>query len=106
MSEWTVDTLKELLEQRFEAERRALDIQSAELARRLDILNHAHMEAVRVQNTYVPREMFEQYREATSKAMSLREGQSKGITSTVGFVITLVVALTGVIGVVALIATR
>ena len=106
MSEWTLETLKELMEQRFEAERRALEIQSTELARRLDILNHAHEEAVRVQNTYVPREVFEQYRAATSSALSLREGQAKGITATVGLIITLVVALTGVVGVVVLIATR
>ena len=85
-SRWTVDTLKELIEQQFAAMDKALALKSEELSRRLDILNHAHERAVEVQHTYVPREVFEafierfdEYKETTNRALILREGQSRGV---------------------------
>lgn len=49
-----------LFEQKLLAAEKALQLQALEYERRLEALNHAHAEAVKVQNTYVPRELFEQ----------------------------------------------
>lgn len=47
------------LEERDWAADQALSKAERELARRLDLLNHAHEEAQRVLNTYLPRESWE-----------------------------------------------
>src|ERR1051326_2906122 len=48
-----IESLKELIETGLKARDKALEVQSAEYARRLDALNHAHEQAVEVQRTYV-----------------------------------------------------
>jgi predicted ATPase len=111
VSGWTVDTLKALHEQRFTAMDKALALQSGELSRRLDILNHAHEKAVEVQHTYVPREVFEkalealearfdEYKATTNRALILREGQSRGVGLTANVFATVVTVLVAIIGIV------
>jgi hypothetical protein len=59
MIEWTIDTLKALIDERFVALDKALELQAAEYERRLAALNHAHEKAVAVQHTYVTQEKYE-----------------------------------------------
>ena len=87
ISGWTVDTLKELHEQRFQAMDTALELKAEELSRRLEILNHAHEQAREIQSTYVPREVFEgfvqaftEYKDTTNRALILREGKTEGFS--------------------------
>lgn len=47
------------VEKAFAALERAQELAYTELQRRLDVLNHAHQEAQRVQDTYLPREVWE-----------------------------------------------
>lgn len=54
-----IRTQRETLEERLDAMDKALDIQTKEVARRLLDLNHAHERAKELQNTYVPRELYE-----------------------------------------------
>jgi hypothetical protein len=108
MSDHTIDTLKELMETRFEAIDVASELQRKELSRRLDILNHAHEQAVEVQNTYVPREVFDGYKETTSKALLLSQGRAEGVATTSDLllkILPLVIAIAA-IAVTILIATR
>lgn len=51
--------LKELHNLRFENEKLARELAARELARRLDDLNHAHAQAVEVQQTYVTKDVYE-----------------------------------------------
>lgn len=111
MSEWTLDTLKELFEARFAAIDTATTIHTKELARRLDILNHAHERAVEVQHTYVPRELFEafehvfeEYKSQTNRALVLREGQARGIGMSAGALVGALTAVAAVISVVIVLA--
>jgi uncharacterized coiled-coil protein SlyX len=50
---------------------KALTKQAAEYERRLDELNHAHAEAVRVQNTYVTADKYEDYIEQSARARDI-----------------------------------
>lgn len=54
-----VARLREAIETHVTHVREGSTADKMELARRLDILNHAHEEAQRVLNTYVPRTVFE-----------------------------------------------
>jgi len=97
-AEWTISTLKALVEQRFTDMDKALEIQTKELSRRLDSLNHAHEKAVEIQHTYVPREVFDHstqsiakefsdYKTATSRALVLTEGVKSGSSAVIAYVI-------------------
>ncbi len=66
---------------------KALDVQTKELHRRLDALNHAHEQAVEVQNTYVTEEKFEAFvarfeenKTVTGEALTLARGNVQGRT--------------------------
>jgi len=50
---------EQAVEQRFNAHDKALELAAGELGRRLEILNHAHQQAMEVQRTFVPRELHE-----------------------------------------------
>lgn len=52
---------KALIRQEFDKIEQATKLQAGEYKRRLKTLNHAHQEAQRVLNTYLPREAFESY---------------------------------------------
>jgi len=106
-SGWTVDTLKVLHEQRFEAMDEALRLKSEELSRRLDILNHAHEQAREVQSTYVPREVFEgfvqaftEYKDTTNRALILREGRTAGLGLSANVLATVIGLLLVIVGIV------
>lgn len=58
------------IEERIAGMEQALELQTAELARRLDTLNHAHEKAVEVQHTYVTAEKYEDKLESESLARS------------------------------------
>lgn len=61
------------LDDRFEVVADALELQAKEYARRLDELNHAHQEALRVQHTYVTADKYEDKlkSEETARAFAL-----------------------------------
>ena len=111
-SGWTIDTLKAYIEARLDASDKALELRTSEIDRRLLILNHAHEQAVEVQATYVPRELFEafvgtfaEYKEVTNRALILREGQSHGVGSTLTVIIGAVGFIATVLGIVAVLVT-
>lgn len=73
------------LEQYQKATEKALELQAKEYERRLDSLNHAHDQAIQDKTLLLPREIFEaflkefqQYKETTSRALILREGEKQG----------------------------
>jgi len=69
--------IKDELERLESSGERALNLASAELARRLDTLNHAHAQAIEVQATYLTREVFDlAMKELTSRVTSL-EGEAR-----------------------------
>lgn len=83
--DWTLPALKEHFEALLTERDKALVVQHAELARRLDDLNHAHQRAVEVQNTYVTDEKFEAFvarfeenKEVTATALTLARGNQQG----------------------------
>jgi hypothetical protein len=74
----TVETLKELHEQRFAAMDKAIVLLASEMARRLDILNHAHDLAREKERDFIGREAFETFvqRVADDLAILRRETQT------------------------------
>jgi hypothetical protein len=77
--------LREYVDLKFQERDKALVLQFTEYGRRLADLNHEHARAVAVQQTYVTQEKFEdfvkrfeEYREVTSKALTLAEGTRAG----------------------------
>ena len=74
----TVETLKELHDQRFAAMDKAIVLLASEMARRLDILNHAHDLAREKERDFIGREAFETFvqRVADDLAMLRRETQT------------------------------
>src|ERR1700731_1151998 len=55
----TIDTLKEMHEQRFAEMDKAIVLLASEMARRLDVLNHAHEQAREKERDFIGREAFE-----------------------------------------------
>jgi len=94
------------------AKETALQLQATEYERRLEVLNHAHDEAVRVQNTYVPRDLFDErlmdlskqrdedmkWRDEVNKALASIAGRSAGYSVAVGLVLTLVMIVMRLLG--------
>jgi hypothetical protein len=73
------------LDERQKADRRALKLQTRELARRLDDLNHAQRLTRERDQTFVSAEKFDDFvarynadREAVAKALTLAEGNKQG----------------------------
>lgn len=117
---WTIDTLRDslvdsiaaerrVLEQRLEGMDKAQSLLAIELARRLEVLNHAHERAVEVQHTYLPRELFDKsieelaaWRSAVDKSLA-QSAERKAVIaallvaalSLVGVVINTVLRITG-----------
>lgn len=67
---------------------KALKVQASEYERRLDDLNHAHAEAQRVLNTYLPREIHEKsqtefrlWQTSVDKEMDQNRGRNSTFTS-------------------------
>lgn len=80
----TIETLKELHEQRFAAVDKAMVLVAEETARRLDILNHFHELAREKERDFIRREAFETFvlRVADDIAMLRRESQTAVIATT------------------------
>jgi hypothetical protein len=57
----TIETLKELHEQRFAEMDKAIVLLATEMARRLDVLNHAHEQAREKERDFIGREAFETF---------------------------------------------
>ena len=64
---------RELRQQAEIEARRALDLQTAELARRLHDLNNAHARAVEQAATFLPRELFEAYARVQGEMLARRD---------------------------------
>jgi hypothetical protein len=67
---------------------KALSIQALEYERRLDVLNHAHAEAQRVLNTYLPREIYDKgmdtlrlWQTSVTTQLDLAQGRNSTITA-------------------------
>ena len=57
----TIDTLKELTEQRFLAMDKAILLVAEEMSRRLEVLNHAHEQAREKERDFIGREAYETF---------------------------------------------
>jgi hypothetical protein len=80
----TIETLKELHEQRFAAMDRAVVLAAEELARRLEVLNHYHELAREKERTFISREAFETFRQRVADDLALlrRETQTADSSAT------------------------
>ena len=80
----TIETLKELHEQRFVAIDKAIGLAAEEMARRLDILNHFHDLSREKERDFIRRETFDTFvlRVADDIAMLRRESQNAIVTTT------------------------
>jgi hypothetical protein len=80
----TIETLKELVEQRFAALDKATVLAAEEIARRLEVLNHYHELAREKERTFLAREVFEAFaqRVADDIALLRREGQAAAEAAT------------------------
>lgn len=58
-----------------QAEHKAVQLQAAEYERRLDLLNHAHAEALRVQVTYLTKDKFEDWQKMVNEELARREAR-------------------------------
>jgi len=67
-----------LTSQRFKERDQALALQAAELARRLDVLNHAHRDAMLRDSSFVGREVYDQrHSELERRVVALERWQSQ-----------------------------
>jgi hypothetical protein len=80
----TIETLKELHEQRFAAMDKALVLLAGEMARRLDNLNHAHELAREKERDFIGREAFETFVQRVGDDLGLlrREIQAAATAAT------------------------
>ncbi len=122
--DWTISTLKEHFEKLFREMARALRLQAKEYKRRLKDLNGEQARIASSQATYVSRELwdrsqsedrewkrkadlaiagtlsadeFQRYKETTDRALQLKAGQDKGI-STSAFVVVQVITSLAALG--------
>jgi hypothetical protein len=73
----TIDTLKELHEQRFAAMDKALVLLASEMARRLELLNHAHELAGEKERDFIRREAYETFAQRVSDDLGLLRRESQ-----------------------------
>jgi hypothetical protein len=80
----TIETLKELHEQRFAAMDKAIVLVAGDMSRRLEVLNHAHEQAREKERDFIGREAFETFvqRVADDFAMLRREAQTAANVAT------------------------
>ncbi len=77
----TVETLKELHEQRFAAMDKALVLLASEMARRLEVLNHAHELAREKERDFIGREAFETFAERVGDDLALLRRETQASTT-------------------------
>lgn len=80
----TIETLKELHEQRFAAMDKAIVLLASEMARRLENLNHAHEQAREKERDFIGREAFETFVQRVGDDLALlrRETQTSANVAT------------------------
>jgi hypothetical protein len=80
----TIETLKELHEQRFAAMDKALVLAAEEIARRLEGLNHAHEQAREKERDFIRREAFETFVQRVSDDLGVlrRDTQTAATAAT------------------------
>jgi hypothetical protein len=80
----TIETLKELHEQRFAAVDKAIVLAASEMARRLDVLNHAHELAREKERDFIRREAFETFVQRVGDDLALlrRDTQTSANSAT------------------------
>jgi len=94
------DHLKEITALRFENETLARELAAKELARRLDDLNHAHAQAVEVQQTYLTQVVYERdQKDVKEKLDELRiwKGAITGQIALLGGLATLINLALGIV---------
>jgi len=107
---------RELREQGEKKTADALKLQASEYERRLMDLNHAHEQAREVLHTYATRDSvdqrfeakakeFQAYKDATDKALTLREGTDTGKALSAKGYITLLGAIATILGIVVVVTT-
>ncbi len=81
----TIETLKELHEQRFASVDKAIVLAYEEMQRRLDILNHSHELAREKERDFINREAFETFTQRVTDDFVLlrRESQAANTASTI-----------------------
>jgi hypothetical protein len=91
-----IDYIEKLTAERFSSDAKALELEAKELARRLDGLNDEAERLRRMQETYVPREIWEKdHKELQRQVEELRlyksneEGKQYVIYAIVGFIVLL-----------------
>jgi hypothetical protein len=67
----TIETLKELHEERFAAIDKAMVLAAEEIARRLEVLNHSHEVAREKERTFINRDTFEIFRQRVADDLAL-----------------------------------
>jgi hypothetical protein len=84
---------QDAIDMRFELVQRALELDHAEMLRRLDLLNHAHEDARRKEASFVGREVYEsqmkdhsKWRDEVNSALSTGQGKSSVIYGLAGAV--------------------
>src|ERR1700730_423978 len=79
----TIETLKELQEQRFAAMDKATVLLASEMARRLEVLNHAHEQARERERDFIGREAFETFSQRIIDDIALlrRETQASAVAA-------------------------
>ena len=73
----TIETLKELHEQRFAAVDKAIVLAAEEISRRLDILNHFHELAREKERSFVGREAFDTFVLRVADDFAMLDGKAK-----------------------------
>lgn len=81
----TIETLKELNEQRFVAMDKAISLVADEMARRLEVLNHFHELAREKERDFIRRDAFDTFvRQVADDVTNLRRESQTAIISTTG----------------------
>lgn len=73
----TIETLKELHEQRFAAVEKAIVLAADEIARRLDVLNHFHQLAREKERDFIGREAYETFQERLAHDLALIRSEAQ-----------------------------
>src|ERR1700730_9650589 len=73
----TIETLKELHEERFAAIDKAIVLAAEEIARRLEVLNHSHEVAREKERTFINRDTFEIFRQRIADDFSLLRNETQ-----------------------------
>jgi hypothetical protein len=74
------------MELRFESSDRALLLQAKEIERRLELLNGEQARLAAERGQFLPREIFENFRQASVETIAVTTGRSKGMSDLWGWI--------------------